>query len=150
MKQRPLSNQGFTTIELILVILLVGVLSALVIFGYRGVEARNRNQDRAVAINAIQKQLEAYYQTNDHYPSRRDMNDAGWLKTSLKSLDTALLKDPDGQTEQLAAQPKANQYAYQPTANNGSSCEANDQLCSAYSLTATLEGGGQFSKQNTN
>ena len=148
--KRPSSNKGFTIIELIFVIILVAVLIGVVAFAYRGVEGRNRNQDRTVAVNAIQKQLEAYFQNNDHYPSRRDMNDANWLKTSLKSLDTSMLQDPSGQTVQLADKPTVDQYAYQPSADNGSSCENNDQLCSAYSLTATLDGGSQYIKQNSN
>lgn len=148
--KRLSSKKGFTTIELIVVIIVAVILIAVVAFAYKGVEARNRNQDREVAVNATQKQLEAYFQNNDHYPSRRDLNDADWLKTSMKSLDTSLLRDPSGQTEQLSEKPTVNQYAYQPSTDNGNSCEDNDQLCTAYSLTATLEGGGQYIKQNSN
>lgn len=143
-------NQGFTTVELIMVIIVAAVLIGVVGFAYKGVEARNRNQDRTVAVNAIQKQLEAYYQVNGHYPSRRDLNDINWLNTSLRSLDTAMLQDPAGSTQQLSDKPVTKAYAYQPLDTSGKSCEDNDQACATYTLTASFEGGGQYSKQNIN
>ncbi|MDB5166343.1 MAG: hypothetical protein JWM37_415 [Candidatus Saccharibacteria bacterium] len=148
--RRPNRQDGFTGIELLVVVLIIAILLAIVGVAYKGVLARNRNQDRAKSVNAIQKQLEAYYQTNSHYPSLRDLNDSSWLQVNMKSLDTALLQDPSGNRPTLVANPSTHNYAYQPLTTSGNGCEQDDTTCATYTLTATLEGGGTYVKQNNN
>lgn len=148
--KKHLNNRGFTNIELIIVLVILILLSGILVFAYKGVEARNHNNERMTAVNALQKHLEAFYQDNNYYPSLRDMNDTAWLNANLKSLDLSLLKDPTGNTLSLSREPVANQYAYNPTTENGQPCEEDDSQCAAYELTATLEGAEAYSKQNSN
>lgn len=148
--KKQLNSHGFTNIELVVVIIIIFLLFGVLAFAYNGVEDKNNNSRRVTAINAIQRQLEAFYQDNNYYPSLRDMNDSAWLNSNLKSLDLDLLKDPKAKDSTLSSTPAEHQYSYSPADNSGKPCEEEDKQCSTYSLTASLAGGDEYSKQNSN
>lgn len=141
-------QQGFTIVELLIVIVVIGILAALVITTYTGIQAKARNSKRQTDVNSVQTQLEAYFAQNGHYPSLTDMNDSSWLTTNMKSLDKSALQDPQGSSQTLVASPVAKSYAYEVANSSGTSCESDDTTCATYTLTATLEGGGTFAKSN--
>ena len=141
-------QQGFTIVELLIVIVVIGILAALVITTYTGIQAKARNSKRQTDVNSIQTQLEAYFAQNGHYPSLTDMNSSSWLSTNMKSLDTGALQDPQGSSQTLVASPVAKSYSYAVTNSSSTSCESDDTTCAQYTLTATLEGGGTYAKSN--
>jgi prepilin-type N-terminal cleavage/methylation domain-containing protein len=142
-------QQGFTIVELLIVIVVIGILAALVITTYAGIQAKARNSKRQTDVQNIQTQLEAYFQTSGNYPSLADMNSASFLSTNMKSLDTGALQDPQGSSTALVTTPALKVYAYQPLNAAGTSCEASDITCTQYTLTATLENGaGTYVKKN--
>lgn len=51
---------GFTIVELLIVIVVIGILAAITIVAYNGIQQRARNQARIVAAINIYKQLELY------------------------------------------------------------------------------------------
>lgn len=136
------SNKGFTIVELLIVIVVIGILALLVITTYSGIQAKARNSKRSSDIATIQTQLEAFFQNNGYYPSLTDMNSSSWLATNMKSLDTGALIDPSNasQSKTLVSSPAAKSYAYEVTDSSGASCESNDTNCAKYTLTATYEG----------
>ncbi|GAC1499314.1 MAG: hypothetical protein NVS1B10_01920 [Candidatus Saccharimonadales bacterium] len=136
------SNKGFTIVELLIVIVVIGILALLVVTTYSGIQAKARNSKRSADIGTIQTQLEAFYSQNGYYPSLTDMNSATWIAANMKSLDTGALIDPSNATQSktLLAAPAAKSYAYAVTDNSGASCEANDTNCAKYTVTATYEG----------
>ena len=136
-------SQGFTIVELLIVIVVIGILALLVITTYSGIQAKARNSKRQTDIQSVQTQLEAFFSQNGYYPSRTDMNDSSWLGTNMKSLDQTALTDPSSPTQSktLVSAPAAKSYAYQVTQSDGStSCESDDTTCAKYTLTATYEG----------
>lgn len=137
-------NSGFTIVELLIVIVVIGILALLVITTYSGIQAKARNSKRSSDVATIQTQLEAYFQNSGHYPSLTDMNDTSWLATNMKSLDTGALIDPSNASQSTTLANSASpskQYGYVVTASDGStSCEADDTACAQYTLTATYEG----------
>ena len=141
-------SEGFTIVELLIVIVVIGILAALVITTYSGIQAKARNSERQTDVNSLQTQLEAYFAQNGHYPSLTDLNSGSWLSTNMKSLDAGALKDPQGSGSTLAATPAAKVYAYAVSNSSSTSCEADDTTCAQYTLTATLEGGGTYAKSN--
>jgi prepilin-type N-terminal cleavage/methylation domain-containing protein len=152
-------NQGFTIVELLIVIVVIGILALLVITTYSGIQAKARNAKRQSDIAALQTQLEAFYSQNGYYPSLSDMNSASWLSTNMKSLDTEALVDPSSTcvpatstTGCLVGTPQAKAYSYAVTDANGNSCAAQDTNCAQYTLTATYEGtvngSSTYSKSN--
>ena len=62
---------GFTVIELLIVIVVIGILAAIVISTYSGIQVKERNSKRQTDIVAIQTQLEAFYSQNGYYPSSK-------------------------------------------------------------------------------
>lgn len=139
---------GFTIVELLIVIVVIGILAGLVITTYNGVQQRARDATRKTAINAIDGQLETFYAQNGYYPLLSNMNTASWLSTNMHGLPATSLKDPKGSTAALATTPAASVYSYAVTASDGSSCDDVTTACTLFTLTATLEGGGTYAKKN--
>lgn len=62
------STPGFTIVELLIVIVVIGILAALVVSTFSGVQGRARDAKRESDIAAITKALEIYYLENGVYP----------------------------------------------------------------------------------
>lgn len=60
---------GFTIVELLIVIVVIGILAALVLNAFSGVQGKARDATRLSDISRIRKALEAYYAVNSAYPS---------------------------------------------------------------------------------
>jgi prepilin-type N-terminal cleavage/methylation domain-containing protein len=135
-------NQGFTIVELLIVIVVIGILALLVITTYSGIQAKARNAKRQTDIASIQTQLEAFFSQNGYYPSLTDINSSTWRAANVKSLDANALVDPSNATQSstLVDTPAAKSYAYHVTDSSGNSCETTDTNCAQYTLTATYEG----------
>ena len=146
--------KGFTIVELLIVIVVIGILALLVITTYSGIQAKARNAKRQSDIAALQTQLEAFYSQNGYYPSLTDMNTPSWLSANMTSLDQEALIDPSNPTQSktLVATPTAKSYSYAVTNSSGGSCESDDTTCAEYTLTATYEGtvngSSTYSKSN--
>lgn len=156
---RP-TQYGFTVIELLVVIVILVFLGALITLTYSGVRAQNRNDTRQKAINKLQIQLETYYAQTDRYPTLANLNDPAWRATNLKNLPANALQDPhwikttsactaDGRVIAASA-PAAGCYSYQVTGSDGSACDNAAAACAHYTLAATLEGGGTYTKSSLN
>lgn len=145
-------QQGFTIVELLIVIVVIGILAALVVTTYAGIQAKARDSKRQTDIQALQTQIEAFYAANNYYPSNADMNSTTWRGTNMKSLDTGAMTDPSGSSSTLlTAAPTATSkaYAYIVKDSANASCETTDTNCAQYTLSAWLEGTkAVYSKAN--
>jgi prepilin-type N-terminal cleavage/methylation domain-containing protein len=140
-------QSGFTIVELLIVIVVIGILAALVVTTFSGIQKKARNTERETDIKAIHGQLEAYFAQNNAYPGLANMNDGTFRTNSLKGLDGEALKDPKGTAQTLGSSVSATQYGYTTTPSD---CTAALNNCTGYTLTAQLEGGGNFEKKNLN
>lgn len=61
-------SKGFTIVELLIVIVIIGILAALVVVAYNGIQARANSTKRMSDIRQFQKVLELYYTDNSTYP----------------------------------------------------------------------------------
>ena len=158
-----LNNKGFTIVELLIVIVVIGILALLVITTYSGIQAKARNSKRQTDVQSVQTQLEAFFSQNGYYPSLTDMNtgtsatsdaNSTWVASNMKSLDQTALVDPSNpnSSRQLKDSPQAKWYSYEVTDSSGNSCETTDTNCAKYTLTATYEGtvNGQSSYSKSN
>ena len=141
-------QSGFTIVELLIVIVVIGILAALVITTYSGIQAKARNSKRQTDMQATQTQLEAYFAQNGNYPSYANLSSSSWRATNMKSLDSGALTDPQASGVSLSQTAGAKVYQYAPLNSSGTSCEADATTCATYTLTATLEGGGTYTKTN--
>ncbi|HJP96617.1 MAG TPA: type II secretion system protein [Candidatus Saccharimonadales bacterium] len=153
-------TNGFTIIELLVVVIIVGILATLVATTYGGVQAKNRNSDREASLDKLQAQLETYYAQYSKYPTLANINDASWRKTNMKDLSAGTLQDPrwDKDTAHcttngvavLSSSPASNCFAYQVTTSEGAVCDNVKVACAQYTLTAQLEGGDKYVKSSLN
>lgn len=143
-------SSGFTIVELLIVIVVIGILAALVVVTYNGIQQKARDTERKTDINAIHGQLEAYQAQNGSYPERADVNDATWRAANMKGFAGAALQDPKGDAQTLEAATDLNDYGYAPTQTDGSACTTAAGDCAKYTLQATLEAGGTYDKNSLN
>jgi prepilin-type N-terminal cleavage/methylation domain-containing protein len=153
-------QSGFTLIELVIVIIILGILLTVVATTYRGVQAKNRNNQREANITTLQGGLETYYAQANMYPTIAELNDSSWVAAHLHDTPASILRDPDWSTSVTACRsdgqsividhPATNCYSYQPVSNDGSACNNVQKLCAHYTLTAELEGGTRFTKSSLN
>lgn len=143
------NNRGFTIVELLIVIVIIGILAALVITTYSGIQKKARDTERKTDVNALHGQIEAYQAQNGKYPSLANMNDTTFRTNNLKGLDNSALADPNNASSQsLCGTASANCYGYAVAPANCDNGTNGD--CTGYTLTATLESGGTFVKQSLN
>ena len=70
---RKTNQKGFTIIELLVVIVIIGILVALALPQLFAAQARGRDTDRKNDLKNISQQLETYYNDNDGaYPDDLD------------------------------------------------------------------------------
>jgi general secretion pathway protein G len=144
-------QRGFTIVELLIVIVVIGILAALVITTFSGIQQKARDTERQTDIKAIYSQIEAYYAQNGKYPALGNLNDNTWRSSNMKGLDKEALRDPRNSSYQLVGALAANVYSYAVFASDGTTaCDDTNTDCAVYTLTATLESGGIFSKTNLN
>ena len=140
-------SKGFTIVELLIVIVVIGILATLVIVTFTGIQQKARNSQRQTDINALDSHIEAYNASNGYYPTLANLNDSTFRTTNMKGLDPAALQDPkdSSATPQLVATPTASRYSYEVSP---SGCDNVTTTCDSFILTANLEGGGTYIKKS--
>jgi type II secretion system protein G len=66
---RKNKNTGFTIVELLIVIVVIGILAALVMNAFSGVQKKARVTEAVTDIAAINKAILAYHAINGNYPN---------------------------------------------------------------------------------
>lgn len=150
-------SRGFTIVELLIVIVIIGILAALVIVTYNGIQAKARDTERKTDVNALASHLEAYFAQSAKYPTLTQFNDndtssaTSFVSVNMKGLDREAFKDPNnsgGSPYDLASAPASNVYAYEPSPANCDNGANGD--CTKYVLTAKLESGSDYVKNSLN
>lgn len=125
-------NEGFTIVELLIVIVVIGILAALVLNTFQGVQQRARDTERKTDVNALHTQVEVFYNDNGYYP---DGSTYALNTANLPGVDQEALSDPNGNALNVVTStptPADGEYYYYPT-----SCTAGE--CTGYTLYADLE-----------
>lgn len=145
-------SKGFTIVELLIVIVVIGILATLVIVTFTGIQQKARDSQRQTDVNALDSHIEAYYAQTGNYPTLAQLNDSTWRGDKMKGLDPAALTAPGKTNAPTAAAPTVDTYQYAPTHDDGTACSSadtstDDTACSKFTVAAKLEKDGSvFSK----
>lgn len=147
LKQR---QSGFTIVELLIVIVIIGILATLVIVTFSGVQQKARDAERKTDINAIAGQLEAAYANQGYYPGIAGFNDATTRSALEIRLDLKALADPSSPATQSLTAGTANGTNARVYYFNGTGCTntGTAEQCTGYTVSANLEqaGAGTYSR----
>jgi len=152
-----MKSRGFTIVELIIVIFIIGVLLVLGVANLRSAQASARDSERQGDVDSIALNLEMFYQSGtDSSSPTGDYPSTVLISSGLESMQT-ILRDIDikaltapGITDPLQTfiaatnntqttagvtpQPTIDQYVYQPIQSNGSLCTQESQDCKKFNL----------------
>ncbi len=71
-------QSGFTIVELLIVIVIIGILAGLVVTQILGATAKARDTERKTDLDQMANQLEAYFANTGGYPSATDFGTLAW------------------------------------------------------------------------
>lgn len=83
------SQQGFTIIELLIVIAIIAILAGLVLNNFQGAQAKARDTQRTNDTNNMHSKLEEFYNENEGYPDT-------FTAATFPGIDAGSLTDPRG------------------------------------------------------
>jgi prepilin-type N-terminal cleavage/methylation domain-containing protein len=63
------NQKGFTIVELLIVIVVIGILAAITIVAYNGIQQRARNTQVIAGVEAYHKAFRSYHAVNGSYPT---------------------------------------------------------------------------------
>ncbi len=78
-------KKGFSLIELLVVISIIGVLTAVLMINLVGARERSRDSQKIQDLNSIKSALRLYYNDNQTYPSPGVVNCTSCLKSAIGS-----------------------------------------------------------------
>lgn len=125
------TKRGFTVIELLFIVVLVGAASILFFVQRANLASAHRDDARKTSINAMYYGLEeVYYPANGSYPRVISAD-------VLPSVDPLLFKDPNG----VKLGENNSEYRYEPSKCDGDACRA-------YTIRTILENEADYIKNN--
>lgn len=162
------NKKGFTIVELLIVIVIIGILATLVIVTFTGIQQKGRNTQRTTDIKALNGYIESFYAEYGFYPTVADMQSPDFVARYMKGLDPQAMLDPKvkqpatGTTGMNVTNADGYGYEYTPEADSDGTCstsasatgatdEPADTGCTKYTVaTAKMEGSAPIASKSSN
>jgi general secretion pathway protein G len=116
MRERRRNQDGFTLIEIMVVILILGLLATIVVQSLRGAADKAKRTKAQADISELKTSLDRYYLDNGSYPT----TDQG-LQALVSAPTSGRIPNnypPGGYIERLPKDPWGNAYFYQSDGSN--------------------------------
>ncbi len=138
------SQKGFTIVELLIVIVIIGILAALVLNTFADSQKRARDTQRTTDVSALATQLEVYYNDHGAYPQFTQINDITKSKTAFPGLDEGAVDAPSNSTTfdligTALGGTDISHYSYQAWQADGTTACTIDDTCAKFTLTWNKE-----------
>ena len=117
---------GFTLIEVLIVIAIIGLLTTIVLVSITSTRAKARDNRRMAELLTLAKSLEFYYSEQGQYPESAD-----WIKVEENATFTTAMAPYISRTPEDPSYDSANEYSYQYTTEATGGAE--------YKACATME-----------
>ena len=152
-----MNRRGFTIVELLIVIAIMGILLVLGVVNLRSSQANARDTERKVDIGALATHIELFYSSSStgRYPSTGLVaSGATSVQANLPDIDVKSITAPGvvdpldtikvttnsvETTAGVLPQPSISEYLYQPIQSDGSLCTTGTQQCCKFNLFYHLE-----------
>ena len=159
-----MNRRGFTIVELLIVIALMGILLTLSVVNLRSTQIGSRDTERKTDIDSVASHLEIFYKVGTdnstllgRYPSTAELNSGTNIQTNLRDADLKSFTPPGATsadtgfvsatnntqtTAGVLPQPTISTYVYQPLQQDKSLCTLSSQACTKFNLYYKLETDG--------
>lgn len=132
--------RGFSIIEVLLGVVLIGAVAALIVYNVSLVNAKERDTQRRTEIDQLTTALEDCYKDacKSAYPTLLQLQDdeaGGWVATHLPTLPATILYDHLSTEIQGGLPTLTAQYQYEPACSG----DASTLKCTAFTLRAYQE-----------
>lgn len=135
-KKRNRTQHGFTIVELLIVIVIIGILAAITIVAYNGIQSRANASGAMSDIQSLDKAIKLYYADNGSYPVTSGWSGLGREANFIPGLapkyiaqipQSRMTVNPGVTTDTVAGWVAA--YAYQSNGTDYKLMAHNDSLC---------------------
>jgi general secretion pathway protein G len=106
---RASASRGFTLVELLLVLVILGILAAIVVPKFSGRTEQAKEQAARTQISTFQTALGTFEVDNGHYPRGRQ----GLQELIVRPRDAQNWRGPYLQTDRVPLDPWGNEYIYE-------------------------------------
>lgn len=104
-KSKLQSENGFTIVELLIVVVVIAILAAITIVSYNGITNRANTSSAASNVETVQKIAETYNSDGGKYPATKDQFKAGYTDTTITTPTAKLPTSITLSSTTLAASP---------------------------------------------
>ena len=149
MEKKYSKKQGFTLIEVLVVVAIIGLLAVIVTVVFSGARVRSRDSVRLSDVNRIQSALNLYWQSAGVYPDNVEPGEPivhnGMI--FMASVPTPPLPTDDGDCPDLTLEENVLEYEYNKIGTGGSMsyeiefCLGNggNHIATPYGITEVIE-----------
>ena len=147
------SLSGFTVVELVVVIVVIGILAGIVTYAYTGSRIKAKDSQREADIMTIKHQIDKWAEENGTFP--RQGSSAGAIETNFAVTGIGIPRDalinpdaPSGTTNSISSNAVGGNlnytnYGYRSFTSGGGACTLANATCVGYKLYYFKQSTGQ-------